>query len=150
MPNQNNIDRLVGANSPAQGSFVIPVYTPSTTNASVVLNQAGGAAVLSVGQSQMLSASTTASLTAVTAVNFDGFAFKVRLVGKITTGSSTNITVAIQLGNSTTTSSSLNVAASGAIAVNSTSANFIAEATCVWDGISQKVNSFHTGQNNNT
>ena len=150
MPNANVIERLVGANSPAQGALVIPAYSPSTTNAAVVLNQLGAAAVVNVGGSQMLSASTTATTTGTTAVNFDGFAFKLRLVGKITTGASTNVTIAIQLGASTTTSSSLNVAATGAVAVNTASANFIVEAVCVWDGVSGKLGGYQVGNSNQT
>lgn len=136
MPNANVIERLQGANSPAQGPYVIPSYVPTTTSATVLTNQQGNAAVLSVGTTQYLSGASTAPSFAQ---NFDGFAFKLRINGKVTTGASCNVTVAIQQGNSTTVTSSNNVAATSTLAVNTTSANFQLECVCIWDNVSQKI-----------
>lgn len=152
MPNVNTIERLVGANSPAQGSNTIPAFAPTGTSAAVVVNQLGGtnAAVLTVAGAQMLSASTTATTTGVTALNFDGFPFKLRIVGKVTTGASLNVTVAIQQGATTTVTSGNTIATTGAVAVNSTSANFFLEATLLWDGVTGKLNGYFMGQINNS
>lgn len=139
MPNANVIERLVGSNSPAQGSLVIPAYSPTTTSAAVVLNQAGGAAVLTVGAAQMLSATSPTTLTGTTAVNFDGFPFRLRLVGKVTTGTSTNVTIAIQLGASTTVTTANNLVITAATAVNTASVNFCVEVTALWDSATAKV-----------
>lgn len=136
MPNVNVIDRLVGANSPAQGSAAIPSYVPTATSATVLTNQLASAAVLSVGGTQFLSGASTAPSFAS---NFDGSPFKLRINGKITTGASCNVTVAIQVGSSTTVTSGNNVATTGAIAVNTTSANFQLECVCLWDSVGQKV-----------
>jgi hypothetical protein len=136
MPNQNVLARLVGAPSPAQGALAIPSYTPSGTSATVLTNQLGNAAVLTVAQGSLLSGATTAPSYAV---NFDGFPFKLRIAGKVTTGATCNVTVAIQQGNTTTVTSANNVATTGALAVNSASANFVLECLVVWDNVSQKV-----------
>jgi hypothetical protein len=136
MPNSNNIERLMGSNSPAQGVNAIPSYVPTTTSATVLTNQTGAAAVVNVGGTQYLSAATTAPSFGVA---FDGFPFKLRINGKVTTGASCNITVAIQQGNSTTVTAGNTVATTGAIAVNTTSANFQLECVCVWDGVGQKI-----------
>jgi hypothetical protein len=106
------------------------------TSAFVVLNQPAAAAVLSVGTTQYLSGAATAPSFAE---NFDGFAFKLRINGKVTTGASCNVTVAIQQGNSTTVTSGNTVATTGALAVNTTSANFQLECTCIWDSVTQKI-----------
>jgi hypothetical protein len=132
----NLIERLLGSNSPAQGVNAIPSYVPTTTSATVLTNQTGAAAVLSVSGTQYLSASTTAPSFGVA---YDGFPFKLRITGKITTGASCNLTVAIQQGNTTTVNASNSVATTGALAVNTTSANFQLECVCVWDGVGQKI-----------
>lgn len=136
MPNANIIDRLVGANSPAQGVNAIPSIVPTGTSAFVVTNQAGSAAVLNVGTTQYLSGATTAPSFGV---NFDGFPFKLRIVGKVTTGATANVTVAIQQGSTTTVTAGNTVATTGAIAVNTTSANFYLECVCVWDIVTAKL-----------
>lgn len=153
MPNINVIERLVGANAPAQGSLAIPAFAPAGTTAAVVINQLGGtnAAVLTVATGALLSASTTATTTGVTAANFDGFAFKLRVVGKVTTGATCNVTVAIQLGSTSTVTSGNTVATTGAIAVNTASANFFLECVCLWDGVTGKIQGvINPGQVNNS
>lgn len=148
MPNANTIERLVGANTPAQGANAIPSYVPTATSATVITNQAGNAAVVTVAGAQNLSGATTAPSFGV---NFDGFAFKLRIVGKVTTGASCNVTVAIQQGNSTTVTAGNTVATTGAIAVNTASANFFLECTCLWDVVTAKIQGIiNSCQVNNT
>jgi hypothetical protein len=115
---------------------VILAYVPTVTTAVVLTNQQGNAAVLSVGTTQYISGSTTAPSYAL---NFDGFAFKLRISGKVTTGASCNVTVAIQQGNTTTVTAGNTVATTGALAVNTASGNFQLECTCIWDSVGQKI-----------
>lgn len=147
MPNSNTFDRLVGAGSPAQGKKAIPAFLPgSTTTPLIVLDQTGSAAVASAATGADL------SMVAATAgaINSDGFAFKVRLVGRATTTGSSNLTVAIQQGNTTTPTAGNIIATSAATAVNTTSCNFNLEASCVWDSTLQKLNGYQIGSFNNT
>lgn len=146
MPNANTIERLVGAASPAQGALAIPSYVPTGTSATVIPNQLGNAAVLNIGGTQLLSGSSTAPSFGV---NFDGFPFKLRIVGKVTTGASCNVTVAIQQGNSTTVTSGNTVATTSARAVNTTSATFFLEAICLWDNVKQTITGLQYGFINN-
>jgi len=136
MPNANLIERLQGGTSANQGPYVILAYVPTVTTATVLTNQQGNAAVLSVGTTQYISGSTTAPSYAL---NFDGFAFKLRISGKVTTGASCNVTVAIQQGNTTTVTAGNTVATTGALAVNTASGNFQLECTCIWDSVGQKI-----------
>lgn len=136
MPNANTIERLQGGPSSSQGPYAIPAIVPTVTSAFVVLNQPGAAAVLSVGTTQYLSGAAAAPSFAI---NFDGFPFKLRINGKITTGASCNVTVALQQGNSTTVTSGNNIATTGALAVNTTSANFQLECVVIWDSVAQKL-----------
>lgn len=139
MPNANTFGRLVGAASPAQGTLAIPLVSPSTTSAFVPTGQTGSAAALQVGNPSGLAAPATG------AINQDGFAFKLRLVGKATTTQSCNITAAIQLGSSTTVTSGNTIATTGAKALNTASGNFMLEATVVWDSASTKISGYQTG-----
>jgi hypothetical protein len=136
MSNQNTIAKLTGANTPAQGANAIPSVVPTGTSAFVVTNQAGGAAVLTVAQGSLISGATTAPSFGV---NFDGVPFRLRISGKLTTGASCNVTVAIMQGNTTTYTSTNLVATTGALAVNTTSGNFMLECDCLWDSIAQKI-----------
>jgi hypothetical protein len=147
MSNANSVDVLRGAGSPAQGKKAIPAFLPgSTTSALIVTDQTGGAATANTVNSSVL------SQTAATAggTNMDGFAFKVRLVGRVTTTGTTNITVAIQQGNTTTPTAGNIIATSAATAVNTASANFNVEATCLWDSTTTKLNGYQIGAFNNT
>lgn len=141
MPNQNVIARLVGAASPAQGSNAIPQVAPSVTSAFVATNQLGNAAVLQVGNPSQLAAPATGGS------GFDGFAFRLRLLGKATTTQNCNITAAIQLAlsPSTTVSSNFTIATTGAKALNTASGNFMIEATCIWDSVSGVIGGYQTG-----
>jgi|SRR5271167_1178987 len=136
MANTNTIARLVGANTPAQGPNAIPSIVPTVTSAFVVLNQQGNAAALTIAQGSLISAATAQPSFGT---NFDGFLFKLRLMGKITTGASVNLTVAIMVGNTTTYTAGNLVATTGALAVNTTSGNFLLECDCLWDSIAQKI-----------
>lgn len=143
MPNANTIERLQGGTG--QGVYVIPSIVPTTTSAFVALNQPGTAAALSVGTTQYLSGASTAPSFGV---NFDGFPFKLRIAGKVTTGASCNLTVAFQVGSSTTVGTA--IATTGAKAVNTTSANFCLEAMIVWDSVAQVIQGWQVGQVNNS
>ena len=140
--------RLSGAASPAQGANVIPAYVPTGTSATVLTNQPGNAAVLTVATGAELSSTTSASTSF--GVNQDGIPFKIKISGKVTTGASCNVTVAIQQGSSTTVTSGNTIATTGAVAVNTASANFLLEAVCVWDNVTQKIMGYQTGQINNS
>ena len=145
MPNANTFSRCQGANSPAQGVNAIPAFAPSGTSAAIVLNQAGTAATVTVGQGSYISGQTTSAVTGMNTINFDGVPFKVRVAGKVTTGASANITCAICLGSSTTYASGNVVATTGAVAVNTTSGTWWLEATMTWDSQLQKVQGLQWG-----
>lgn len=140
---------LIGAPSPAQGVNVIPAYSPSATTATVLTNQPGNAALLAVGTPQYLSGATTAP-SYVT--NWDGRPFGLRVSGKVTTKASCNVTIAITVAAATaTTYTSGNVVATtGAVAVNTASANFDLHCELMWDNVSQKLAGIQTGQINNS
>ena len=145
MPNANTFEQLVGAASPAQGKKAIPAFLPgSTTSAVIVTDQTGGAATANAVTGSALSAPTAG------AINKDGFPFKVRLAGRVTTTGSTNITVAIAQGSTTTYASGNVIATSAATATNTASANFMLEAICLWDSTLQKLNGVQYGAFNNT
>ena len=144
MPNANTFARLVGANSPAQGSNAIPSFTPTSGSAAVVLNQLAAAAVLNVGGS--ISSATTAPSFGI---NFDGLPFKLRLVGKVTTKAACNVTVAIQQGNTTTVTAGNTVATTSARSVGTTSATFFLEYIGMWDNVKQTVTGLQYGFINN-
>jgi len=66
-------------------------------------------------------------------------AFRIRAWGRVTGGTTTNFTVDLQLGSSTTAASNTTLASSGAIAVNSVSLNWLLDATFVHDVTSAKI-----------
>lgn len=140
---------LIGAPSPAQGANVIPAYSPTGTSATVITNQPGNAAVLTVGEGSFLSGATAAPSYVV---NWDGRPFALRVSGKVTTKASNNVTIAMTVAASTaTTYTSGNVVATtGAVAVNTTSANFNLYCELMWDNVSQKLAGIQTGQINNS
>jgi len=147
MANANTIGRLQGAPSPAQGTLVIPAYVPADGSPHVVTCQAGTAAILNVGGTQLLSGASSAPSYPS---NFDGIAFKVRILGKVTTKAACNVTVAIQVGNNTTVTSGNTIATTGAKSVGTTSANFCLEATVLWDLVTAAVGGWQVGQVNNS
>lgn len=151
MPNANVIARLMGADSPAQGKTAIPSFTQGTpTTAQIVTDQTAGGAFLIA--STAAAGASQFSATKAGGINFDGMPFRIRVVGRVTTTGSTNITVAImQASSATTTYTSGNViATTQARAVNTASANFLLEATCMWDSTSTKLNGIQHDWNGTT
>jgi hypothetical protein len=143
MPNQNTIARLVGGNSPIQGVNAIPSVVPTGTSAFIVLNQAATAAVLAVGDvgAQPTGAQTYGS-------GFDGIPFKLRVAWKVTTKAACNVTVAIVLNaTSSTTYASGNVIATTGAKDNGTgSYNGWLEAIVLWDSTYGKVTASYWGE----
>ena len=128
--------------SPGQGIYAIPLYKPSGTSATIVTNQLGNAAVISLNNGQATSANYGSG--------WDGGRFKVSIWGKVTTKASCNVTVAIACQTSTTYASGNLIATTGAIAVNTTSQNFFLEADCIWDSVTAAINGLLKGQVANT
>lgn len=151
MPNSNVIAYLRGADSPAQGKQALPSFSQGTsTSAQIITDQTTGGGFLqasgaAAGLSQF-------SATKAGGINFDGLPFRLRVVGRVTTTGSTNITVAImQASSATTTYTGGNViATTGTRAVNTASANFLLECSVVWDSTSTKLNGFQHSINGTT
>jgi len=140
MPNANTVE--FAQVSPGQGIYAIPLYVPSGTSATIVTNQLGNAAVISLNNGSLTSSNY--------GVGWDGARFAVRIWGKVTTKASCNVTVAIACQSSTTYASGNLIATTGAIAVNTASANFYLDADCVWDSVTAKIMGRLAGQVNNT
>lgn len=137
MPNANVIERLVGANAPAQGTLAIPSINVSVAATTIFQNQVSGAAVLNPPGALLNAASAAPSF----GVNLDGFAFKVRAAGKFTTAGTTNLTFILQLGTSSTAGSNTTIANTGAaLAANTVSGNYYIEATLLWDSVNARLN----------
>lgn len=144
MPSANIIERLTGAGSPGQGSLVIPAFSPSGTGATVVTNQAGNPAILTVGGTQYLNALGAAA--ASYGCNLDGFRFRVRLVYKFTTTGASNLTIGFQLGNSATASSNTTIANSGSAKQSDTvSGHGWCEAELLWSSVLAKLSGRYEG-----
>lgn len=73
--------------------------------------------------------------------------FRVIARGRMTGGTTTNFTPVLQYGTSATAASNTNVAALTARACNSTSGNWLIEATFVWDATSLLLNGGFRGSN---
>ncbi len=76
--------------------------------------------------------------------------FNIIVAGRVTGGGTTNLTLNLYLGNSTTIASNTNIATSGAIAVNSMSGNFKLICECGWDSVSTKLQGIMYGWVNAT
>jgi hypothetical protein len=76
--------------------------------------------------------------------------FSIRIQGRVTGGTTTNFTVKVYYGNSTTIGSNTSLATTGAIAVNSASGQFFMELICSWDATSQKIGGVFYGWVNAT
>lgn len=75
--------------------------------------------------------------------NWDGHQFKVRLVGIVTTGTSSTFKADLYLGTSSTAASDTALTASSAsAAIGTTSVNFAYEYTLLWDSVSQNLNGY--------
>lgn len=80
----------------------------------------------------------------------DSRGFKVRARGRISSGTTTNFTVALYWGTSTAVAGNTKVATSAATACNTTNSNFELNAWLDWDSTSGKLNGRQEGDNNNT
>jgi hypothetical protein len=148
MPNSNLISRYVGAGSPAQGTNIIPSLSFTTNTEALFTNQAGGVAVIypqPVGQ--VLGATTAPSYGS----GFDGFAFKVRAVFKLTvTATSTTGIISIYANQVSTTITSGNKVAtvtSQSLSGGTTTAytSGFLEAYCIWDSLGLTLSGLQTG-----
>lgn len=80
----------------------------------------------------------------------DGKAFKVRAHGRISSGTTTNYTVALYWGTSTAVAGNTKIATSAGTACNNTNSNWELNAWLVWDSTSSKLNGRQEGQDNGT
>lgn len=76
--------------------------------------------------------------------------FRIRAWGRVTGGETVNLTIKLYSGISATIGSNTSIATSGAVAVNSVSANFYLEAQMVWDSTSDKYQGVFRGWINGT
>lgn len=75
----------------------------------------------------------------------DCHTISVRIVGKVTTGASSTFTPSIYLGTSSTVASNTTLGAGAASsAIATTTANFVVEATFLWDSVTAKINGYYT------
>jgi hypothetical protein len=75
---------------------------------------------------------------------------KVKVGGRVTGGTTTNWTPKVYWGNDSTIANNSEIAALTAFSVVSTSTNWHAEVTLIWDATSSKVNGWFQGQNGTT
>lgn len=80
----------------------------------------------------------------------DGKAFRVRAHGRISSGTTTNFTVAMYWGVTTTVVSGNKIATSAATACNNTNSNWELNAWLLWDSTSSKLQGRQEGDNNDT
>ncbi len=84
--------------------------------------------------------------------DFDGHAFKVRVAGKVFTGAASTLTASlyqvpaatIAAGTVSTLANDQSIIAGSASASITGAANFLVEATLIWDSVSQSLNGFIT------
>lgn len=134
MPNANVIARMIGGNSPAQGSNAIPSLTLASNTETLFTVQAGGGpAVLSpFPPGQFTAAAAAPSFGA----GFDGFPFKVRVAFKCTTGGTSTAIIAIYANQVGTTITSGNkVATITSQSLTTLPASGWLEATLIWDSV---------------
>jgi len=138
MPNQNTLNRLVGAGSPAQGSLAVPVLALASNTETLFTNQAGGVAVL-----YPLPPTTT---LAGFGSGFDGFPFRVRAAFKVTTGGTSTAIISIyanQVGTTITSGNKVATITSQSLATTSTSGYL--QATLIWDSTYLKLSGGQEG-----
>src|SRR5215472_3545804 len=138
MPNQNTLNRLVGAGSPAQGSLAVPVLALASNTETLFTNQAGGVAVL-----YPLPPTTT---QAGFGSGFDGFPFRVRAAFKVTTGGTSTAIISIyanQVGTTITSGNKVATITSQSLATTSTSGYL--QATLIWDSTYLKLSGGQEG-----
>jgi hypothetical protein len=95
----------------------------------------------------LLSAGQLASGSGVTG---NSSIFTVRAWGRVTGGTTTNFTLTLQYGTSTTSTDNTTIEASSARAVNSESANWQIEATVTLDAVSEKIQGWGRAVVNNS
>jgi len=76
--------------------------------------------------------------------------FTIVVAGRVTGGTTTNLTINLALGASTTIANNTTIATTGAIAVNSMSGNFRLQCECGWDSTSKKLQGIMYGWVNAT
>jgi len=130
MPNANTIDRIVGANSPAQGTKVAPTITLVTTTEKLFLDATGATAVVSFLPSAAPS----------TGAPQDLFAFVVRATFKTTTGGTSTSIINIYVGNTIVAGNKLASITSASLATASAS-GFI-EVHCIWDSTTKVLSGY--------
>ena len=133
MPSGNTVDRVVGANSPAQGTKAAPTITLVTTTEKLVLDATGATAVVAA---QPTSQPTSAGPA-------DDFKFVVRGTFKTTTGGSSTSVVNIYVGNSIVSGNKLCSITSQSLAT--ASASGFLEAHCIWDSTAKVISGYQTG-----
>ncbi len=139
MPNVNVFERLVGANSPAQGTLVIPSLTLASNVETLFPAQVGGTAILGPPNSTAQGSSTAPSF----GVNIDGFPFRVRAAFKVTTGGTSTAVIAIYVGSTIVAGNKVATITSQSLVT--TSASGYLEANLIWDAVSQKISGFQVG-----
>jgi|SRR5215831_9478664 len=130
MPNANTVDRIVGANSPAQGTKVVPTITLVTTTEKLFLDQTGATAVVSF----LPSAAPT------TGAPQDLFAFIVRATFKTTTGGTATSIINIYVGNTIVAGNKLGSVTSQSLAT--ASASGFLEIHCIWDSTTKVLSGY--------
>ena len=139
MPNQNIIERLVGANSPAQGSLAIPALILGSNTETLFTNQLGNTAILNPPGGQFAGAASAPSFGS----SLDGFAFKVRATFKCSTGGTSTAIISIYAG--TTINAGNKIATITSQSLTTASASGFLEATLIWDSVSQKLSGLQSG-----
>jgi len=133
MPNVNTTDRVVGANSPAQGTKAAPTITLVTTTEKLVLDATGATAVIAA---QPTSQPTSAG-------PLDTFKFVVRATFKTTTGGASTSVVNIYVGNAIVSANKLCSITSQSL--STASASGFLEAHCIWDSTAKVISGYQTG-----
>lgn len=130
MANTNTGDRIVGANSPAQGKKVAPTITLVTTTEKLVADQTGSTAVVALQPNAQPSSNGSA----------DTLKFIVRATFKTTTGGSSTSIVNIYVGSAAVSANKLCSITSQSL--STASASGFLEAHCIWDSTSQVISGY--------
>ena len=130
MPNANTTDRIMGANSPAQGTKAAPTITLVTTTEKLVLDQTGATAVVAA---QPLSQPTSGGTS-------DTLKFVVRATFRTTTGGTATSIVNLYVGNSIVSGNKLASITSQSLVT--TSASGFIEAHCIWDSVAKVISGY--------
>lgn len=143
MPNANVIARMVGNNSPAQGTLAVPSITLVTNTEQLFAVQTGGTAILAPFPPAQFTGATTAPSFGS---GFDGFPFKVRAAFKATTGGTSTVIINMYCNQVGTTITSGNkIASITSQSLVTLPASGFLEATVIWDSVSLKLNGIQSG-----